>query len=93
MIAYEQLAALPGAVALAPASVWIATISLAVLAAVIVVRLYRERSVPVKGCREIRGAGSPPDILITGDRSCGPERSGENCGRENRSGCSGEHLP
>jgi len=98
MIAYEHLAALPGAVALAPASVWIASIGLAVLAVVIVVRLCRERESPVNRGTGVREYTFLPGILCSADKNGGPEKSGEkrnpeNLPRENRSRCSREHLP
>lgn len=98
MIAYEHLATLPEAVALAPASVWIASIGLAVLAVVIVVRLCRERESPVKGGMDIREDTFLPGILCSADKNRGPEKSGEkrnpeDLPRENGSSCSREHLP
>ncbi|WP_292368423.1 hypothetical protein [Methanoregula sp. UBA64] len=98
MIAFEQLAALPGAVALAPASVWIAAAILAGLAAVIAVRIARERRLPVKGGRDVQDETFRPGILSGATRPRMPEKTGENPERKqfpgkNPSGCSREQLP
>jgi hypothetical protein len=98
MIAFEQLAALPGAATLVPASVWISAIILAGLAAVIAVRIGRERKPPVTGDRESPGKKFRLGILSGAVRSRKPEKTGENPGRkqlpkEKRPVCSREQLP
>lgn len=98
MIVYENLAALPGAVALVPGSVWIAALILAVLAAVIAVRLFRERKAPKQETVPVQDEEFLPGLLFGADRAVGPETPGKNHGRENpkkenQPGRSREHLP
>jgi hypothetical protein len=98
MIVYENLAALPGAIALVPGSVWIAALILAVLAAVIAVRLFRERNAPKNETVPVHDEEFLRDLLFGADRAAGPETPGKNHGRENlqkenRAGRSREHLP
>lgn len=83
MITNENLAALPGMIALTPVPVWIAAIILAVLAAVILVRLYLKRKPPVKRSTDILDEQFWLDILLGVDKSSEPGNSAGKHGREN----------
>ena len=83
MITQENLAAVPGTIALTPVSAWIAAIILVALAAVILVRLYLKRKPPVKRSTDILEEQFWLDILFGADKSSEPGKSPKKHGREN----------
>jgi len=98
MITYESLAGIPEMVAQMPVSVWIAATILAVLCAVIALRLYLQRKPSAK-----RSSDMPEeqfwfeiffgtDISDAADRCDGKCDEGHHSG-EKRSGYSKEHVP
>ncbi len=98
MITNENLAALPGMVALTPASAWVAATGLVVLAAVIILRLSLKRKPPVKRVTDVLDEEFWLDVLFGVDKNSGPEKCDEKHGRgnllqEKRSDYSKEHVP
>lgn len=98
MITNENLAALPGIIALTPASAWIAATGLVLLAVVILVRLSRERNLPAKRTPDVREEEFRPGILFGAGECSKPESCADHPGlgnpvSEKRSDPSREHVP